>query len=113
MDVSREFYGDAFDYENMEYLWSYVGHFMRPFYVYSYAFGELFVQSLFGQKDTIENFEQKYIAMLESGGTKDAVELMQPYGLDPRDPEFWNRGIDASITKWLDMAEEILQENKF
>ncbi|MDR0804100.1 MAG: M3 family oligoendopeptidase [Rickettsiales bacterium] len=112
VDVSREFYGDAFDYGDMDELWSYVGHFMRPFYVYSYAFGELFVQSLFAQKDKIPDFEKKYIEMLESGGTKNAVELMAPFGLDPRDPEFWNRGIDASITKWLDAATDIMQRRQ-
>ena len=37
-------------YDNIENLWSYVGHFMRPFYVYAYSFGELFTQSLFAIK---------------------------------------------------------------
>ena len=65
------------------------------------------MQSLFAAKDSIADFEKKYIEMLESGRTKNAVELMAPFGLDPRDPEFWNRGIDASIKKWLDEAEKI------
>ncbi|MDR0967901.1 MAG: M3 family oligoendopeptidase [Rickettsiales bacterium] len=107
VDISQEFYGDRFDYSDMDYMWSYVSHFMDPFYVYSYAFGELFVQSLFAQKDKIPDFEKKYIELLESGGTKNAVELMAPFGLDPRDPEFWKKGIENSITKWLNMAEKI------
>ncbi len=108
-NISKKSYGNKFDYKNMEYMWSYIGHFMRPFYVYSYAFGELFVQSLYAHKDTVPDFEKKFIAMLESGGTKSAVELMAPFGLNPNDPEFWKRGIDVSITKWLDNVEKLLQ----
>jgi oligoendopeptidase F len=46
--------------------------------------------------------------MLESGGTRDAVALMKPFGLDPRLPEFWRRGIEVSIKKWLDDVERLL-----
>jgi oligoendopeptidase F len=101
--------GEAFEYGDMENLWSYVGHFMRPFYVYAYAFGELFTQSLFAAKDSTGNFEKLYLDMLASGGTKDAAALMRPFGLDPSDPGFWRRGIDVSIKKWLDEAEELLE----
>ena len=54
MDVTHAFYGEPgalFTYENVDNLWSYVGHFLRPFYVYAYAFGELFTQSLFARRD--------------------------------------------------------------
>jgi hypothetical protein len=35
------------------------------------------------------------------------VELMAPFGLDPREPAFWRRGIEASVSSWLDEAETI------
>ena len=112
--VSKDMYGEdgeLFHYDNMENLWSYVGHFMRPFYVYAYAFGELFTQSLFAVKSrTPREFEKLYIEMLESGSTKNAVELMAPFGLDPRKADFWRQGIDVSIKKWLDEAEKIIME---
>jgi oligoendopeptidase F len=111
--VTKEMYGeegDVFDYSGMENLWSYVGHFMRPFYVYAYAFGELFTQSLFARRDGIRGFEKLYIEMLESGGTKDAAELMRPFGLDPARPDFWRRGIEVSVKKWLDEAEVLMDE---
>ena len=104
--------GEIFNYDNIENLWSYVGHFMRPFYVYAYSFGELFTQSLFAIKEKTENFEKLYIDMLSSGSTKDAVSLMKPFGLNPNDSKFWKQGIDVSIKKWLDEAEILIKELK-
>ncbi|MAV25811.1 MAG: hypothetical protein CMQ05_06780 [Gammaproteobacteria bacterium] len=111
MDVTYAFYGEPgelFTYDHVENLWSYVSHFLRPFYVYAYAFGELFTQSLFASRDQIGNdFEPMYLDLLRAGGSKDAVALMQPFGLDPRDPSFWRMGIRNSIASWLDDAEAI------
>lgn len=116
IEVTKQMYGEdgeIFKYENMENLWAYVGHFMRPFYVYAYAFGELFTQSLFAMKDNNpKNFEKLYLDMLKSGSTKNAVDLMKPFGLNPTTPDFWKKGIDISIKKWLDEAEVILKELK-
>jgi len=113
MDVTKAFYGeegDLFTYQNVDNLWSYVTHFLRPFYVYAYAFGELFTQSLYACKDDFgEEFEGMYLDLLRAGGSRNAVELMAPFGLDPREPDFWRRGIDASITAWLDEAEAITE----
>ncbi|MBV1857640.1 MAG: hypothetical protein KUG77_04450 [Nannocystaceae bacterium] len=111
MDVTYDFYGkpdDLFTYEHTENLWSYVSHFLRPFYVYAYAFGELFTQSLFAVQDKFgDEFEGMYLDLLKAGGTKDAVQLMAPFGLDPRESSFWSNGIEGSLAKWLDEAEAI------
>ena len=111
LDVTSTFYGqpgDLFTYDYVDNLWSYVTHFLRPFYVYAYAFGELFTQSLYACKDDFgDDFEAMYLDLLRAGGSKNAVELMAPFGLDPRDADFWRRGIDASISTWLDEAEAI------
>lgn len=110
-EVTHEFYGrpgELFDYESLENLWSYVSHFLRPFYVYAYAFGELFTQSLFAVQGQFgDEFEGMYLDLLRAGGSKSAVELMEPFGLDPRDPDFWKNGILGSVKTWLDEAEEI------
>jgi oligoendopeptidase F len=111
LDVTHAFYGqpgELFTYDSVDNLWSYVTHFLRPFYVYAYAFGELFTQSLFARKDEFgPDFETMYLDLLKAGGSKNAVELMAPFDLDPRDPDFWRQGIRSSITAWLDEAEEI------
>ena len=111
MDVTHAFYGapgDLFTYDDVDSLWCYVSHFLRPFYVYSYAFGELFTQSLFARKDDFAgDFEPMYLDLLRAGGSRNAVELMAPFGLDPRDPKFWQRGIQSSVAAWLDEAERL------
>ena len=111
MDVTHAFYGkpgELFTYDHTANLWAYVSHFLRPFYVYAYAFGELFTQSLFARRDDFgDEFEPKYLDLLRAGGSQSAVELMAPFGLDPRDPDFWRRGIESSVSSWLDEAETI------
>lgn len=111
MSVTRAFYGDdgdLFTYDNTHNLWAYVSHFQRPFYVYAYAFGELFTQSLFAIRERFgAEFEPMYLELLRAGGTKSAVELMKPFDLDPTSPTFWQNGVTGSVTRWLDEAERI------
>ncbi|MDG2278985.1 MAG: M3 family oligoendopeptidase [Pseudomonadales bacterium] len=113
LTVTEDFYGkpgELFTYDSVANLWSYVTHFLRPFYVYAYAFGELFTQSLFARRGEFgADFETMYLDLLRAGGSKNAVELMAPFGLDPRDPDFWRQGINSSITTWLDEAEAITE----
>lgn len=103
--------GDVFTYENAEHLWAYIGHFHRPFYVYGYAFGELLTHSLYAKKDEFgSNFESLYLDMLSSGGTKNVVELIKPFNLDPRNEDFWNKGIEASLGVLIEEAEKLSSE---
>ncbi len=52
-------------------------------------------------------FEPLYLDMLRSGSTKDVVELLAPFGLDPMNETFWADGINASLGKWIEQAEEL------
>ena len=55
-------------YEDVSHLWTYVSHFHNvPFYVYSYAFADLVVGSLYGvyQKST-DGFEDKLLDLLRA-----------------------------------------------
>ena len=75
--------GEVFDYKNIEYLWSYVGHFHCPFYVYGYAFGQLLTSGLYARQSCLgDRFEPLYLDLLRSGSTKDVVELLKPFSLD-------------------------------
>ena len=95
----------------MDNLWAYISHFHNPFYVYSYAFGELLTQSLYAERPRLgDKFESLYLDMLRAGGTKDAVELLKPFNLNPEDPAFWERGIAASAERWIAMAEKLAAE---
>lgn len=77
-----------------EHWWSYVSHFVHsPFYVYAYAFGDLLVAALMETraKDPA-GFTPLYRELLAGGGSKDYVEALEPFGLNPRDPAFWTIG---------------------
>ncbi|HEY8032541.1 MAG TPA: M3 family oligoendopeptidase [Methylocella sp.] len=80
-------------YEN---YWAYIPHFIHsPFYVYAYAFGDCLVNSLYGvYQGAQEGFAERYLAMLAAGGTKHHSELLAPFGLDARDPAFWQIGLN-------------------
>ncbi len=101
MEVQKESLGGAFKFdESYRFFWSYIPHFIHsPFYVYSYAFGECLVNSLYGvyKSGKIKNFETKYLEMLKSGGKNHHKEMLQPFGLSAHNPEFWQAGLDVII----------------
>ena len=78
-----------------EPFWCYIPHFIHsPFYVYAYAFGDCLVNSLYGvYRKAPEGFQDRYFALLSAGGTKHHSELLAPFGLDARDPGFWQIGL--------------------
>jgi oligoendopeptidase F len=78
-----------------ESFWTYIPHFIHsPFYVYAYAFGDCLVNSLYGVYERAsEGFVDRYFALLAAGGTKHYSELLAPFGLDARDPSFWQIGL--------------------
>jgi oligoendopeptidase F len=112
--TAQELYGpegDIFSYENTNHLWAYISHFHSPFYVYGYAFGELLTQSLYAQKERLgAKFEPLYLDLLRSGATKDVIELLKPFGLDPMNATFWAEGIRGSLGGLLEEAEELSRE---
>jgi oligoendopeptidase F len=84
----------------------YIPHFIHsPFYVYAYAFGDCLVNSLYAvYEHAQEGFAERYLAMLSAGGTKHYSELLKPFGLDARDPEFWDGGLSV-IAGMIDELE--------
>jgi oligoendopeptidase F len=96
LEVQGESLGPAIEFkEGYETFWTYIGHFIHsPFYVYAYAFGDCLVNALYAvYENAHEGFAERYLAMLAAGGTKHHSELLKPFGLDARDPEFWRKGL--------------------
>ena len=96
LDIQKESLGPAFKFdEEYRHFWAYIPHFIHsPFYVYSYAFGDCLVNSLYDVfKKGHPGFQGKYIDMLKAGGTLRHKELLAPFGLDASDPLFWQRGL--------------------
>ena len=97
LDVQSESLGPAIHLgEGYDVYWTYIGHFIHaPFYVYAYAFGDCLVNSLYAvYEKSNAGFAERYLAMLAAGGTKHHSELLKPFGLDARDPKFWQTGLD-------------------
>jgi oligoendopeptidase F len=78
-----------------EHYWAYVSHFVHsPFYVYAYAFGDLLVEALMEKRlEDPKGFAPRYEALLAGGGSRTYVEALKPFGLDPRQKAFWERGL--------------------
>ncbi len=96
LDVQHESLGPAIDFRpGYEVFWGYIPHFIHsPFYVYAYAFGDCLVNSLYAvYEQANEGFAERYLDMLAAGGTKHHSELLAPFGLDARDPAFWQGGL--------------------
>jgi len=121
MSALREYYGKEGDaggdspfdsYENTSHLWSYVPHFHHvPFYVYSYAFADLVVGTLYNNFLTNkEGFEGRLLALLSAGGTKDFANALGPFGLDPTSSTFWTEALTAHLGELVNEAEKIAKE---
>jgi oligoendopeptidase F len=96
LDVQHESLGPAIELKpGYETFWTYIPHFVHsPFYVYAYAFGDCLVSSLYAVYERAnEGFANRYLDMLAAGGTKHHSELLAPFGLDARDPAFWQGGL--------------------
>src|SRR3954462_10318136 len=109
LSVQGESLGPAIElkagYEN---FWMYIPHFIHsPFYVYAYAFGDCLVNSLYAVYENAQGgFAERYLAMLSAGGTKHYSELLKPFGLDAKDPKFWDGGLSV-IAGMIDELERM------
>ncbi len=91
--------------------WSYISHFIHaPFYVYAYAFGDCLVNSLYSvYEQGHPDFAKKYLDLLSAGGSKRHHELLAPFNLDARDPEFWQKGLNV-IINLIDEFETLVEK---
>jgi oligoendopeptidase F len=111
LEVQRESLGEAIELKpGYEAFWAYISHFVHsPFYVYAYAFGDCLVNSLYAvYEKAAEGFAERYLEMLAAGGTKHHSELLAPFGLDARDPAFWQGGIGV-IERMIEELEQLDQ----
>lgn len=109
IQTQRDALGDAVNLdERITPYWAYISHFIHaPFYVYAYAFGDCLVNSLYAvYQQGHPGFAEKYLDLLRAGGSKRYPELLVPFGLDAKDPAFWNRGL-TMISGLIDQLENL------
>ncbi|SHK05702.1 M3 family oligoendopeptidase [Rhodothermus profundi] len=94
--------------DHYRYWWSYIPHFIHtPGYVYAYAFGELLVLALFARyRQEGAEFAERYLHLLEAGGSDWPHVLVGRLGVDLTDPEFWHEGL-AAIEALIQQAEAL------
>ncbi len=108
IDVQKQSLGPSIKFnDDYKFFWSYIPHFIHsPFYVYAYAFGDCLVNSLFNVYESkFPKFEDKYITLLESGGSNTYDKLLKPFGLNPKKKDFWQKGVNV-IESLIDQLEE-------
>ena len=90
-------------------IWPVVSHFFHsPFYVYAYSFADCLVNSLYQvyQEGSVKDFQEKYLHMLSQTGVKRYDQLLRPFGLDAKSPDFWNKGLSL-ISHYIDELEKL------
>jgi len=94
---------DAFRWE-----WLMIGHiYHTPFYCYAYPFGHLLVLALYQQYQREgASFVPKYLRILEQGGSKAPLAILDEAGFDVRTKEFWQGGFDV-IGVMIDELEKL------
>lgn len=107
LQTQHEMFGESITLsDNYGIWWSYIPHFLHtPGYVYSYAFGELLVLALYAlYRQGGASFVPKYLDLLSAGGSQTPYKLVEPFGVNLNDPEFWNNGLQI-IDEMLAMVE--------
>ncbi len=98
MESQKAMFGDSVTLgDHYRTWWSYIPHFLHtPGYVYSYAFGELLVLSLYRiYQQEGEAFIPKYLHLLAEGGSQSPYELLKPFDIDLNAPTFWQGGFQV------------------
>lgn len=101
--------------------WGSIPHFFNsPFYVYSYAFGDLLAATLYEKFKEMKaegkgaEFEEKYLDLLAAASTKHHSEMLQSrFGadFDATKPEFWQRGLNV-YNGMVDELEQVMAQEK-
>lgn len=115
MEEQYASFGDIIEFEDSyQYTWSRIHHFFHyPFYVYAYAFAGCLVNSLYQaySQHRVENFTEKFVALLASGGTLTPEEALSPFGFDINKADFWQQGLNL-ISDLIDTLEQLLAEKQ-
>ena len=105
--TQTELLGDAVEVtDDYRSWWSYIPHFINtPGYVYAYSYGQLLALSVYDRYLAEgAGFEDRYLELLRSGGSRSPQELGEIVGIDLADAGFWDRGLDL-VERNLEAAE--------
>ncbi len=103
----REQFGSSVDVaDEFRWEWLSVPHLYDvPFYCYAYTFGHLLVLALYQEFERDgAAFVSRYRRILESGGSKSPLSILDEAGFDVRKKAFWQGGFDV-VSRMVDELE--------
>lgn len=120
LNLTRQYYGNdkgvtqVDDYIQCE--WGNVPHFFLNFYVFQYSTGLISSMALFqnlksGKEDALE----KYIGMLEAGGSEYPITLLQKAGVDMTNEEPYKAALtrfDNLVTEMETIVSRLKEQNR-
>jgi oligoendopeptidase F len=98
MEENARLYGDSVIFDPLDrWGWVSIPHFVHyRFYCFSYAFAHLLALSLYRKYlEEGASFAPSYTELLASGGRDRPEELLKVVGLNPLEPDFWQRGFQV------------------
>lgn len=110
-EAQREAFGDAIDPETVQkYRWVYVPHYYATsYYNFPYIFGLLFGLGLYAHyQNDAEGFKTGYDDLLSRTGMGEAADLATAFGIDLRQPAFWEASLDvlrADIERFVALTQ--------
>jgi len=88
------------------YFFVTVSHFRRPFYVYSYTYGQLISKALYEKYRENKVYERKIYQFLSAGGSMNPEDIFASIGLDTSSPKLFRDGL-ASIKKDVELLKRL------
>jgi len=103
-ELIKDYFGDELVFDDeVQYEWSRIPHFYRPFYVYGYATGYsaavALSEAILNEGDSAV---KRYREFLSMGSSKTPVEELAHAGVDLSKPDY----LDAALNKFAEVVEE-------
>ena len=92
IEENGRYYADSIELPDGYRLgWTYIPHFIHVrFYTYAYAFAHLVAFTLAARyREDPERFVPAYLEFLASGASRSPQDLLEPLGVDLRNPQTW------------------------
>lgn len=106
----KDYMGNSINYSSgTENWWIYVGHFRRPFYVYSYASGLLISKAMQNNLKKDKLFISKIKEFLAAGISKSPKNIFLDMKIDISDESFWVNGI-KEISNLLEETKKLAKK---
>ncbi|MBP3431658.1 MAG: oligoendopeptidase F [Clostridia bacterium] len=108
-DLNKFYHGEKVELiDEIKFEWARIPHFYRSFYVYKYAIGLICAIKIVNKLKKDENFANKYIKFLSSGGSSDPISLLKIAECDLEKEETFDDAF-AECEKFISEWEKLLK----